>query len=186
MLKIIKKIYPLLLCALLFVFTGCASDDIADRVVKENIDDLYLVILGEDIAESIDVNNLTVSVNEFDKTYTSRKHKLIVVTDSYAQNITSEQVSNLKNLITKDKYWVLYHCNDTSKVNSFAHNFGKAISSTEQNYLIGYKLLYNKTQCALQGIPSYSTSNIFGIKELNNTIKQTFRDMIENRYEDIV
>ena len=180
-----KKIIPLLVCALMFVFTGCASDDIADRVVKENIDDLYLVILGEDIAENIDINNLIVSVNEFDKTYTNRKQKLIVVTDSYAQNITSEQISNLKNLITKENYWVLYYCNETSKVNAFAHNFGKAINTTERSFLIGYKLIYNKTQSALQGIPSYSTANSFDIKELNDMIKQTFRDMIENRYEDI-
>ena len=180
-----QKIIPLLVCALMFVFTGCASDDIADRAIKENIDDLYLVIMGEDIAESIEIDNLTVSVNVFDQVYTSRKHKLIVVTDSYAQNITSEQVSNLKNFITKDNYWALYYCNDTSKVNSFAHNFGKAISSTEQSYLMGYKLVYNKTQSALQGIPSYSTSNSFSIKELNNMIKQTYRDMIENRYEDL-
>ncbi len=179
-----KKIIPLLVCAFLFMFTGCASDNIADKVVKEKIDDLYLVILGEDIAESIEINNLAVSVNAFDQVYTSRKHKLIIVTNSYVQNITSEQVSNLKNLITNDQYWALYHCNDIIKVDSFARNFGKTISLTEQSYSTGYKLIFNKTQNALQGIPSYSTANSFDIKTLNNMIKKTYRDMIENRYED--
>ena len=80
MLNIKKKILPLIFCALLIVFTGCSSEDIADSVVKENIDDLYLIILGEDITESIYIDDLTISVNEFNKTYAKRKHNLIVVT----------------------------------------------------------------------------------------------------------
>lgn len=65
---------------------GCSNGDITDKVVKDNINDLYLVILGED--DRIDINNLVVSQNEFDNRYVNRKYKAIFIASNYVERLS--------------------------------------------------------------------------------------------------
>lgn len=59
--KIIKKIYPLLLCALLFVFTGCSSNDMEEQGNDDNAFSVY-DINGINFYNEYSVSNLEQEV----------------------------------------------------------------------------------------------------------------------------
>lgn len=180
-----RRLLTILVGIILFLLPGCSNGDIADQIVKENIDNLYLVVYGQEAMEDYDIENLAVTYNKTEEKYSSRSYKIILLTEKYAENISAERITNFKNLMSGDGYWILFPCKEIEKVKGFAACFGKAVTVSEHTVLRGYCLHYNKTQAAIQGVPHYVTSNSEDKKERNRMIKNSFRDMIENRYEDL-
>lgn len=175
----------IIICIFFFAFTGCSGGDIADQVIQDNIDQLYLVILGENTSSEINIDGLVVSNNDFDETYTDRLYKIILLQENYVETMRSETVARLKNRIIEEGYWLLFPCNDITKVNGFAKQFGKAINLSETSFMEGYSLHYNYTQTSIQGVAHYITGRTAPDKQILNMLKRSFRDMIERRYEDI-
>jgi len=162
---------------------GCSNGDITDKVVKDNINDLYLVILGED--DRIDINNLVVSQNEFDNRYVNRKYKAIFIASNYVEKLSAYEISDLNDKINQDDYWLIFYSKNFDSIKNFANKFGKTVSVSEQNNFRGYSMHFNKTQGSIQCVTHYTTESAETKAECNNLIKSIFRDMIENRYEDI-
>lgn len=180
-----KRLLTILVGIVLFLIPGCSNGDIADRIVKENIDNLYLIVYGQETMEDYEIENLVITYNKTEEKYSSRPYKIMLLTEEYAKNINAERIANFKNLMSGDGYWILFPCKEIEKVKGFAAYFGKTVTVSEHTILRGYSLYYNKTQTAIQGVPHYVTSNSEDKKERNRMIKNSFRDMIENRYEDI-
>lgn len=180
-----RRLLTILVGIVLFLIPGCSNGDITDRIVKENIDNLYLVVYGQETTENYEIEGLAITYNKTEEKYSRRPYKIILITEAYVQSISAERIAYFKNLMNGDGYWILFPCKEIEKVKDFAAYFGKAVTVSESTILRGYSLHYNKTQAAIQGVPHYVTSNSEDKKERNCMIKNSFRDMIENRYEDI-
>ena len=76
-----RRLLTILVGIVLFLLPGCSNGDIADRIVKENIDDLYLVIYGQETMEDYDIENLAVTYNKLEEKYSSRPYKIILLTE---------------------------------------------------------------------------------------------------------
>lgn len=180
-----RRLLTILVGIVLFLIPGCSNGDIANRIIKENIDNLYLVVYGQETTEDYEIEGLAITYNKTEEKYSSRPYKIILITEEYVQSISDERIANFKNLMSGEGYWILFPCKEIERVKGFAAYFGKAVTVSESTVLRGYSLHYNKTQAALEGVVHYVSSNSENKKERNCMIKSSFRDMIENRYEDI-